>query len=110
MIPEIWVAFAEKTQVEELKRTTRDEPDYQKLMDYRLNILDKHGFKLPQIQEVIETLEPLPGAIDFVSKLRESRELIILSDTFREFAMPLMKKLDFPTLFCLGFPDSFQGI
>ena len=100
LIPEIWVAFAEKTQVEELKRTTRDEPDYQKLMDYRLNILDKHGFKLPEIQEVIESMDPLPGAIDFVSKLRESHELIILSDTFREFALPLMRKLNFPTLFC----------
>ncbi|NDH15572.1 MAG: bifunctional phosphoserine phosphatase/homoserine phosphotransferase ThrH [Opitutae bacterium] len=100
LIPEIWVAFAEKTQVEELKRTTRDEPDYQKLMNYRLKILDKHGFKLPQIQEVIESMDPLPGAIDFVSKLRESHELIILSDTFREFALPLMRKLNFPTLFC----------
>ena len=99
LIPEIWIAFAEKTQVLELKRTTRDEPDYKKLMDYRLDILDKNGFTLPQIQEVIETLEPLPGAVEFLKKLRASHELIILSDTFREFALPLINKLGHPTLF-----------
>lgn len=100
LVPEIWISFAEKTQVEELKRTTREEPDYQKLMDYRLEILDEFGFKLHQIQEVIESMEPLPGAIEFVEKLRCTHELVILSDTFREFASPLMKKLKFPTLFC----------
>lgn len=100
LIPEIWIAFAEKTKIEELRRTTRDEPDYGKLMDYRLNILNQNGFTLAQIQEVIDDLDPLPGAIDFLQKVRESHELIILSDTFREFALPLMKKLGHPTLFC----------
>jgi phosphoserine/homoserine phosphotransferase len=109
LIPEIWIAFAEKTQVQELKRTTRDEPDYKKLMDYRLGILDKNGFTLPQIQEVIETLEPLPGAVEFLAKLRASYELIILSDTFREFALPLINKLGNPTLFCHELQVSESG-
>lgn len=109
LIPEIWIAFAEKTQVLELKRTTRDEPDYKKLMDYRLDILDKNGFTLPQIQEVIETLEPLPGAVEFLEKLRASHELIILSDTFREFALPLINKLGHPTLFCHELQVSESG-
>jgi len=109
LIPEIWIAFAEKTQVLELKRTTRDEPDYKKLMDYRLDILDKNGFTLPQIQEVIETLEPLPGAVEFLKKLRASHELIILSDTFREFALPLINKLGHPTLFCHELQVSESG-
>lgn len=109
LIPEIWIAFAEKTQVLELKRTTRDEPDYKKLMDYRLDILDKNGFTLPQIQEVIETLEPLPGAVEFLEKLRASHELIILSDTFREFALPLINKLGSPTLFCHELQVSESG-
>ncbi|MDA8805905.1 bifunctional phosphoserine phosphatase/homoserine phosphotransferase ThrH [Candidatus Chordibacter forsetii] len=109
LIPEIWIAFAEKTQVQELKRTTRDEPDYKKLMDYRLGILDKNGFTLPQIQEVIETLEPLPGAVEFLAKLRASHELIILSDTFREFALPLINKLGNPTLFCHELQVSESG-
>ena len=100
MIPEIWIAFAEKTGVEELKRTTRDEPDYNILMNYRLDILRKNQFTLSQIQEVIASLEPLPGACDFLSSLRSQNEVILLSDTFREFAMPLMTKLNFPTLFC----------
>ena len=100
LIPEIWIAFAEKTGVEELKRTTRDEPDYNVLMNYRLDILRKNQFTLSQIQEVIASLEPLSGACDFLSSLRSQNEVILLSDTFREFAMPLMKKLDFPTLFC----------
>ena len=100
LVPEIWVAFAEKTGVSELTRTTRDEPDYEVLMQYRLDILNSHGFTLDQIQEVIETLEPLPGALEFLNELRSKYELIILSDTFREFAGPLMKKLGFPTLFC----------
>lgn len=100
LVPEIWIAFAEKTGVEELKRTTRDEPDYGVLMDYRLDILRKNGFTLSQIQEVIASLDPLPGAVDFLSSLRGKYEVILLSDTFREFAAPLMIKLDFPTLFC----------
>ena len=100
LVPEIWIAFAEKTGVDELTRTTRDEPDYEVLMRYRLEILYKHGFSLSQIQDVIESLDPLPGALDFLDELRSKYELIILSDTFSEFARPLMRKLNFPTLFC----------
>ena len=100
LVPEIWVAFAEKTGVHELTRTTRDEPDYEVLMNYRLDILNENNFTLGQIKEVIESLEPLPGAVEFTEKLRSKYELIILSDTFREFAGPLMKKLGFPCLFC----------
>ncbi len=100
LVPEIWIAFAEKTGVEELKRTTRDEPDYNVLMDYRLDILLKNDFTLSQIQEVIDSLDPLPGALEFLSELRSQYEVILLSDTFREFASPLMRKLNFPTLFC----------
>ena len=100
LVPEIWIAFAEKTGVQELTRTTRDEPYYEVLMNYRLDILNKNNFTLGQIKEVIESLEPLPGAIEFTEKLRSKYELIILSDTFREFAGPLMKKLGFPCLFC----------
>tara|TARA_Y100001934_G_scaffold263322_1_gene338915 strand:- start:1167 stop:1769 length:603 start_codon:yes stop_codon:yes gene_type:complete len=100
LVPEIWIAFAKKTGVEALRRTTRDEPDYDVLMRYRLNILNQHGFKLPQIQEVIASLEPLQGAIPFVKKVREWGELIVLSDTFTQFAGPLMKQLGHPTLFC----------
>ena len=100
LVPEIWIAFAEKTGVEGLRRTTRDEPDYQVLMDYRLRILDEHSFTLSQIQEVIDSLDPLPGAVEFLSRLRSKYEVILLSDTFREFAAPLMRKLNFPTLFC----------
>ena len=100
LVPEIWIAFAEKTGVHELTRTTRDEPDYEVLMNYRLDILNENNFTLGQIKEVIESLEPLPGAIEFTEILRSKYELIILSDTFREFAGPLMKKLGFPCLFC----------
>ena len=100
LVPEIWIAFAERTGVEALRRTTRDEPDYDTLMRYRLEILDQHGFTLPQIQEVIATLEPLPGALAFVERIREWGELIVLSDTFTQFAGPLMKQLGSPTLFC----------
>ena len=100
LVPEIWIAFAEETGVEKLKRTTRDEPDYDTLMRYRLEILNQHGFTLSQIQEVIATLAPLPGAIQFVEKVRERGELIILSDTFSQFAGPLIKQLGNPTLFC----------
>ena len=100
LVPEIWIAFADKTGVTELTRTTRDEPDYEVLMHYRLDILRQNGFTLSQIQEVIYTLDPLPGALEFIEELRSKYELIILSDTFREFAGPLMSKLGFPTLFC----------
>ena len=100
LVPEIWIAFAEKTGVHELTRTTRDEPDYEILMNYRLDILNENNFTLGQIKEVIDSLEPLPGAVEFTEKLRSKYELIILSDTFREFAGPLMKKLGFPCLFC----------
>lgn len=100
LIPEIWVAFSEKTGVSDLTRTTRDEPDYQKLMLYRLDILERHGFTLKQIQDLVEDLEPLPGALQFLDDVRKHFEVILLSDTFREFSGPLIKKLNFPTLFC----------
>jgi phosphoserine/homoserine phosphotransferase len=92
LIPEIWIAFAEKTGIEELKATTRDIPDYDVLMKQRLRLLDEHGYGLPQIQEVIGELDPLPGAREFLDWLRERFQVVILSDTFYEFAMPLMKK------------------
>lgn len=100
LVPEIWIAFAEKTGIPELKRTTRDEPDYDVLMRGRLKILDEHGLKLSQIQEVIGTLEPLPGAKEFMDELRSLTQVIILSDTFEQFAKPLMRQLGWPTLFC----------
>ncbi|MCH8499064.1 MAG: bifunctional phosphoserine phosphatase/homoserine phosphotransferase ThrH [Marinobacter sp.] len=100
LIPEIWIAFAEKTGIEELKATTRDIPDYDVLMKQRLRLLDQHGFGLPEIQEVIGTLDPLDGAREFLDWLRERFQVVILSDTFYEFAMPLMAKLGFPTLLC----------
>ena len=100
LIPEIWIGFAEKTGIDELKATTRDIPDYDVLMKQRLAILDKHKLGLPDIQEVIATMAPLPGANDFVDWLKERFQLIILSDTFYEFSHPLMRQLDFPTLFC----------
>ena len=100
LIPEIWIAFAEKTGIDELKRTTRDEPDYDTLMRYRLDILDREGFKLADIEDVIGALDPLPGAKEFVEWLTAKTRLVILSDTFSQFAGPLMKKLGSPTLFC----------
>jgi phosphoserine/homoserine phosphotransferase len=100
LVPEIWIAFAEKTGIEALKKTTRDEPDYDVLMRYRLDILRENGLGLNEIQEVIATLEPLPGAIEFVDWLRERFQVVILSDTFYEFASPLMKQLGYPTLLC----------
>ena len=100
LVPEIWITFAEKTGVVQLTRTTRDEPDYEALMNFRLDILNQNGFTLSQIQEVIKSLDPLPGALEFIKQLRSKYELIILSYTFREFAAPLMVKLGFPTLFC----------
>ena len=100
LVPEIWIAFAEKTGIKELRATTRDIPDYNVLMKQRLAILDQHGLKIDDIQDVIATLEPLPGAIDFVNWLRERFQVIILSDTFYEFSAPLMRQLGWPTLFC----------
>lgn len=100
LVPEIWIAFAEATGIPELRRTTRDEPDYDKLMKYRINILKEHGLGLKEIQAVIATIEPLPGAKAFLDELRRDAQVIILSDTFDQFAMPLMKKLGYPTLFC----------
>ena len=100
LVPEIWIAFAEETGIQELKRTTRDEPDYDKLMNDRLNILREHGLGLKEIQSVIAGIDPLPGAKEFLDELRETVQTIIISDTFSQFAQPLMKKLDRPTLFC----------
>jgi phosphoserine/homoserine phosphotransferase len=100
LVPEIWIAFAEETGIPELKRTTRDEPDYDKLMKYRLNILKEHGLGLKEIQETIAKIAPLPGAREFLDKLRAQTQVIILSDTFSQFAGPLMKKLGYPTIFC----------
>jgi phosphoserine/homoserine phosphotransferase len=100
LTPEIWIAVADKTKIPELRRTTRDEPDYDKLMNYRIGLLDRHGIRLSQIQEVIGTLQPLPGAKEFLDELRALTQVIILSDTFEQFAQPLMKQLNWPTLFC----------
>ena len=100
LVPEVWIAFAEKTGIPELRRTTRDEPDYDVLMRGRLAILDRHGLKLPDIQDVIATMRPLDGAPEFLEKIRSQTQLIILSDTFSQFAQPLMKQLGWPTLFC----------
>jgi phosphoserine/homoserine phosphotransferase len=100
LIPEIWIAFAEKTGIEALRATTRDIPDYDVLMKQRLRLLDEHGLKIDDIQAVIATLEPLPGAAEFLNWLRERFQVIILSDTFYEFSAPLMRQLGWPTLFC----------
>lgn len=100
LVPEIWIAFAEASGIPELKRTTRDEPDYDKLMKWRLGILKEHGLGLKEIQETIAKIDPLPGAKAFLDELRAITQVVILSDTFEEFAKPLMKKLDWPTIFC----------
>lgn len=100
LVPEIWIAFAERTGIAELRATTRDIPDYDVLMKQRLRLLDQHGLKINDIQDVIATLEPLPGAIEFVDWMRERFQVIILSDTFYEFSQPLMRQLHWPTLFC----------
>jgi phosphoserine/homoserine phosphotransferase len=100
LTPEIWIAVAERTKIPELRRTTRDEPDYDKLMRYRIEILDRHDIKLSHIQEVIGTLRPLPGAREFLDELRPLVQVIILSDTFEQFAQPLLRQLGWPTLFC----------
>ena len=100
LVPEIWIAFAEETGIPELKRTTRDEPDYDKLMKYRIGILKEHGLGLKEIQETIEKIDPLPGAKEFLDQRRSLTQVIIVSDTFSQFAGPLMKKLGYPTIFC----------
>ena len=100
LVPEIWIAFAEESGIPELKKTTRDEPDYDKLMNWRLGILKEHGLGLKEIQETIAKIDPLPGAKEFLDKLREMGQVIIISDTFTQFAKPLMKKLGWPTIFC----------
>ncbi|MBE6620750.1 MAG: bifunctional phosphoserine phosphatase/homoserine phosphotransferase ThrH [Ruminococcaceae bacterium] len=100
LVPEIWIAFAEASGIPALKRTTRDEPDYDKLMQYRLGILKEHGLGLKEIQATIEQIDPMPGAKEFLDELRSLTQVIILSDTFTQFAAPLMKKLGMPTIFC----------
>ncbi len=100
LVPEIWIAFAEASGIPELKRTTRDEPDYDKLMKYRLDILDQHGLGLKEIQETIAKIDPMPGAKEFMDELRSITQAVILSDTFSQFAKPLMEKLGMPTIFC----------
>lgn len=100
LVPEIWIAFAEASGIPELKRTTRDEPDYDKLMNWRLEVLKEHGLGLKEIQETIATIDPLPGAKEFLDELRKEGQVIILSDTFDQFAKPLMEKLGWPTIFC----------
>ena len=100
LVPEIWIAFSKASGIDELKRTTRDEPDYDKLMKWRIGILKEHGLGLKEIQDTIATIDPLPGAREFLDKLREKTEVIIISDTFTQFAKPLMRKLGFPTIFC----------
>ena len=110
LVPEIWIAFAEKTGIPELKRTTRDEPDYDKLMAYRIAILKEHSLRLSDIQDVIAAIRPLDGAVDFIARLREMTQVIILSDTFQEFALPLMRQLGYPTIFCNSLIVSPDGM
>ena len=100
LVPEIWVAFAEASKIPELKKTTRDEPDYDKLMRWRLSVLKEHGLGLKEIQETLASIDPLPGAKEFLDELRSFAQVIIISDTFTEFTQPLMKKLGWPTIFC----------
>ena len=100
LVPEIWIAFAEATGIPELKKTTRDEPDYDKLMNYRIGILKEHGLGLKEIPDTIATIDPMPGAKEFLDELRSLTQVIIISDTFTQFAAPLMKKLGWPTIFC----------
>ena len=100
LVPEIWIAFAKETGIPELEKTTRDEPDYDKLMNYRINILKEHGLGLKEIQETIAKIDPLPGAKEFLDELRTFSQVILISDTFTQFAAPLMKKLGWPTIFC----------
>lgn len=109
LVPEIWIAFAKETGIEELKLTTRDEPDYDKLMNYRIKILKEHGLGLKEIQDVIAKIDLMPGAKEFLDELRTLTQVIILSDTFEQFAAPLMKKLDWPTIFCNSLEVSDNG-
>jgi phosphoserine/homoserine phosphotransferase len=109
LVPEIWIAFAEKTGIQELKKTTRDEPDYDVLMNYRLDLLRQRGLGMNEIQEVIASLKPLDGAVEFIDWLRERFQIVILSDTFYEFASPLMKQLGYPTLLCHRLESDANG-
>ncbi len=109
LVPEIWIAFAEATGIPEFRRTTRDEPDYDKLMHYRMDLLDKHGFGLHQIQDVISGMRPLIGAQEFLDQLRERTQVLILSDTFDQFSQPLMRKLNWPAIFCNSLVVSPEG-
>ena len=109
LVPEIWIAFAEKTGIPEFRRTTRDEPDYDKLMKFRIDLLEKHGLGLKEIQDVIAKIDPMEGAKEFLDALRAKTQVVILSDTFYEFAMPLMKKLGYPTLMCNQLVVSPEG-
>lgn len=109
LVPEIWIAFAKETQIPEFALTTRDEPDYDKLMRYRLDLLEKHGLGLTEIQNVIAKIEPLEGAREFLDRLRERVQTVIISDTFAEFAKPLMKKLGWPTLMCNSLEVAADG-
>lgn len=109
LTPEIWIAFSEATHIPELRRTTRDEPDYDKLMKYRIGILKEHGLGLKEIQNVIATLDPLPGAREFLDALREQVQVVVLSDTFEQFAKPLIKKLGMPSIFCNSLVVSETG-
>ena len=109
LVPEIWIAFANATGIEELKKTTRDEPDYNKLMQYRIAILKEHGLGLKEIQDVIAMIDPMPGAKEFLDELRSFCQVIIISDTFTQFATPLMKKLGWPTIFCNSLVVSETG-
>ena len=114
LVPEIWIAFSEASGIPELRRTTRDEPDYDKLMRFRMDILREHGLGLKKIQDVIATIDPLPGAKEFLDELRSLSQVIIISDTFEEFAKPLMAKLGWPTLFCnslvIGADNMVEGV
>ena len=109
LVPEIWIAFSEESGIPELRRTTRDEPDYDKLMRWRLGILKEHGLRLSDVQNVIAKVDPLPGAKEFLDSLREVTQVVILSDTFEEFAKPLMKKLGWPTILCNNLVISEDG-
>ena len=108
LVPEIWIAFAKASNIPELKKTTRDEPDYDKLMKWRLGILKEHGLGLKEIQETIAKIDPLPGAKEFLDELRTFSQVILISDTFTQFATPLMEKLGWPTLFCIILSDTFS--
>ena len=109
LVPEIWIAFAEATGVPDFRRTTRDEPDYDKLMHYRIDLLDRHGFKLKEIQDVIGSMRPLIGAEEFLDQLRERTQVLILSDTFDQFSRPLMRKLNWPAIFCNSLETDGDG-